>query len=158
MRCIMLSPSDPATAPFRVTFFFGPDMVGQDDSHRRCVFNVKKRSWKGGVQVSVDLSNAQVERMRTELDFATWMTEALQSVPDEDRTSVAQRMEEVFVQSLCARKLDLALGAGLEPRNQTIAADAWVAELDQITGTERELIYTWMRAELDLDESPPSNP
>lgn len=158
MRSIMLSSSDPVTAPFRITLFFGPDMVGQDDPHRRCVFNVKKRSWKGGVQVSVDLSNAQVERMRTMLDLTAWMTDALESVPDDDRSAVAQRMEEVFVQSLCARKLDLALGAGLEPRNQTIEADALVAELDQVSGAERERIYAWMRAELDLAQSPPSNP
>src|SRR6266705_5247993 len=49
---------------FRITFFFGPEAAPDRPGVVRCVFNVKKRSWKGGVQVTVELASAQFERIR----------------------------------------------------------------------------------------------
>ncbi len=150
----MMPPSSPDTAPFRVTFFFGPDLVGQSDEMWRCVFNVKKRSWKGGVQVSVDISQRQVERIRGALHFPTWLAEALKQVPDDDRSNLAQRINEVFIQILCGRKLQLALESGLGQESQAIPAHAMISELDGVAQSEREHILSSLRTELDLDEHP----
>ena len=57
--------SDPAQ--YRVTFFFGPEAVEERPDHLRCVFNVKKRSWKGGVQVAVDVARRHLDRARERL-------------------------------------------------------------------------------------------
>ena len=44
----------PPTAPqYRVTLFYGPDLAPGDHSRLHCVFNVKKRSWKAGIQVAL---------------------------------------------------------------------------------------------------------
>jgi len=52
------------TEDFRVTFFFGPDNVPGRPEVLICVFNVKKRSWKGGVQVGVELTDEQLKHLR----------------------------------------------------------------------------------------------
>ena len=57
--------SDPAQ--YRVTFFFGPEAVEERPDHLRCVFNVKKRSWKGGVQVAVDVAELDAFAVRGRL-------------------------------------------------------------------------------------------
>ena len=49
---------------YRVTFFFGPEAVEHRPDHVRCVFNVKKRSWKGGVQMAVDVAQDHLVRAR----------------------------------------------------------------------------------------------
>jgi hypothetical protein len=147
----MMPPSSPDTTPFRITFFFGPDDLGQDEAWR-CVFNVKKRSWKGGVQVSVDISQSQVERIRQALRFHSWLAETLKRVPDDERLDLAQRIDEVFIQVLCGRKLHLALESGLAQESQEIAAHAMISELDRLARSEREHIFSSLRAELDLDE------
>ena len=41
---------------FRVTLFVGPQAVQGKPFTHVTVFNVKKRSWKGGVQVAVELT------------------------------------------------------------------------------------------------------
>ncbi|MEX5218295.1 MAG: hypothetical protein NW701_10755 [Nitrospira sp.] len=146
-----MMPSSPDTTPFRITFFFGPDGVGQDEAWR-CVFNVKKRSWKGGVHISVDISPGQVERIRQALRFPSWLAETIERVPDDERPDLAQRIEEVFIQVLCGRKLHLALESGLAQENQEIPAHALTSELDRLTQHEREHILSALRAELDLDE------
>ena len=44
----------PELPQYRVTLFFGPEPVKARPSRVCCVFNVKKRSWKGGVQIAVE--------------------------------------------------------------------------------------------------------
>src|SRR5574338_561916 len=147
----MMPPSSSDTTPFRITFFFGPDGVGQDEAWR-CVFNVKKRSWKGGVQVSVDISQSQVERIRQALRFPSWLADALKRVPDDERLDLARRIDEVFIQMLCGRKLHLVLESGLAQESQEIPAHAMISELDRLAQSECEDILSSLRAELDLDE------
>jgi hypothetical protein len=144
--------SVPEPSPFRITFFFGPDTTGQDGCHWRCVFNVKKRSWKGGVQVSVDISRSQVTRLVEALHLAAWTNEILASVPDDERPALRRRIEEVFIQTLCGCKLQLALQSDFEPQNQDIPADALTKELDQLAAGEEERIFSSLRTELDLDD------
>ena len=153
IECTMMRPlSVPENAPFRITLFFGPDKAGEDDRHWRCVFNVKKRSWKGGVQVSVDVSSAQVERLLAASQVASWTSDILAKTPPDERSALHQRIEEVFIQTLCGRKLDLALQSGLEQQNQEIPAQALMEELDHLACTEREQLFVSLRTELDLDD------
>jgi hypothetical protein len=152
IECTMMRPlSVPQNAPFRITLFFGPERVGEDD-HWRCVFNVKKRSWKGGVQVSVDISSAQVERLLAAFQVAAWTSDILARIPPDERPALHQRIEEVFIQILCGRKLDLALQSGLEQQNQEIPAQALSKELDHLACTEREQLLSALRTELDFDD------
>jgi hypothetical protein len=153
IECTMMRPlSAPENAPFRITLFFGPERSGEDDRHWRCVFNVKKRSWKGGVQVSVDISSAQVERLLAALQLAGWTSNILAKVPPDERPALHQRIEEVFIQTLCGRKLDLALQSGLDQQNQEIPVQALAEELDHLALAEREQLLTSLRTELDLDD------
>lgn len=144
----------PEHAPFRITLFFGPEEAGEDGGNWRCVFNVKKRSWKGGVQVSVDIPRTQVERLSASLHLAAWTGDMLARVQEDERPALHQRIQEVFIQMLCSRKLDLALQSGVEQQNQEIPAQALIAELDRVAESERErdLLFASLRAELDLDD------
>jgi hypothetical protein len=110
------------------------------------------------VQVSVDISQAQVEKMHATLNVAAWMTEALETTPDGERSALRQRIEEVFIQALCGRKLDLALQSGLAQQNQEIPAHAFTHELDRSVRSEREHIFASLRTELDLDDPSHSIP
>ena len=141
----------PEPSPFRITFFFGPEST-EDGAHWRCVFNVKKRSWKGGVQVSVDISHSQVARLVEALHLAAWRKEILTTVPDDERPALWQRIEEVFIQTLCSRKLHLALQSDFEQQNQDIPAEALTKELDHLAASEEEHIFSSLRTELDLDD------
>src|SRR6266487_2186167 len=96
------------TEDFRITFFYGPDNVPDRPEAVMCVFNVKKRSWKGGVQVVVELAQAQLEQLRER-----------------------GLLGELFTQQVCRAKLDLAIAAGINQENQTIAADALKEALDK---------------------------
>ncbi|HJR75557.1 MAG TPA: hypothetical protein VJ805_01240 [Nitrospiraceae bacterium] len=150
--------SVPEPSPFRITFFFGPETTGEDGTHWRCVFNVKKRSWKGGVQVSVDISRSQVARLVETLHLAAWTREILTCVPNDDRPALRQRIEEVFIQTLCSRKLDLALQSDFEQQNQDIPAEALTEELDHLAAREGKRIFSSLRTELDLDDPLQSDP
>lgn len=148
----MMPRSSPDAALFRVTLFFGPDLGGQDGEEEwRCVFNVKKRSWKGGVQVSVDITREQVERIRSALQLTAWLKNALESVSDDERSLLAKRIDEVFIQILCSRKLNLALAAGLGQESQEIPAHTMSSELDRLAHSERDDILLSLHTELDLE-------
>jgi hypothetical protein len=148
----MNPPAVPEHAPFRITLFFGPEEAGEEGRNWRCVFNVKKRSWKGGIQVSVDIPRTQVERLVGALHLGAWTGAMLDRVQEDERPLLRQRIDEVFIQMLCSRKLDLALQSGLEQQNQEIAAEALITELDRLAESEREQLFASLRTELDLDD------
>jgi hypothetical protein len=145
-----LSPAEQGL--FRISLFFGPDRVAGDEGHWRCVFNVKKRSWKGGVQVSVDISDAQAQRLHARLHAAAWTSDILEKIPEDERQVWHERIHDAFLQTLCARKLDLALQSGLEQQNQEIPAEVFIDELDQLARVQSERIFAALRTELDLDD------
>jgi hypothetical protein len=153
----MTKPSAFDLTPFRVTLFFGPERAGNREDNVRCVFNVKRRSWKGGVQVSVDISHSQLQRIRSICGFAAWSADSLKGTSAEERAMLLQRMEDAFTQSVCARKLDLALASGIDQRSQTIAAETWVHELDGIADKDGKEILSSLHAELDLPDPPPAH-
>ncbi len=150
----MTTPPSPEPTQYRVTFFFGPEPLEGSPDQVRCVFNVKKRSWKGGVQICVDVDRAQLARARKQVGFPIWVAHMLGHVAPEERDIVQPRMDDLFAQALCASKLDLAMQAGLGQENQTIGANAFVKELDQAVSEQPGRLTDYVRAELDLEELP----
>jgi len=135
---------------FRITFFFGPEEVPGHPDALRCVFNVKKRSWKGGVQVTVELARSQLERLadRGLLDELLEMVRA--KVEPETFAEYGQRARDLFTQQVCRTKLDLAVAGGLAQENQTLAAEAFRDELDRAVVAKADEIRQAILTELDL--------
>ncbi|MBI4001817.1 MAG: hypothetical protein HY348_08535 [Nitrospira defluvii] len=148
----MTIPTSSDLAHYRVTFFFGPEAVEHRPDHVRCVFNVKKRSWKGGVQVAVDVAQDHLVRARERIGYPAWLAELLQRVGQMDHDEVTRRADDLFVQAFCACALNLALHTGLEQENQVIAAEAFGAELDRIIDEQPEQLTERIRLELDLED------
>ena len=142
--------SDPTQ--YRVTFFFGPEAVEERPDHLRCVFNVKKRSWKGGVQVSVDVALNHLDQARERIGYLSWLDALLPSGNQEEREELTRRADELFVQSLCTSALNLALQTGIEQVNQQIDAATFADELHQLLDNQPEQITDRIRLELDLGE------
>jgi hypothetical protein len=135
---------------FRVTFFFGPDEPPDRPNVRICVFNVKKRSWKGGVQVGVELLKYQLARLsdRGQLDELIEMIRA--KVEPESFSDYEQRARDLFTQQICWTKLDLAIAQGISQENQTVPSDALVQELENEAQFRGEAIRQAILTELDL--------
>ena len=119
----------PEPSPFRVTLFVGPQSVEGKPFTCSCVFNVKKRSWKGGIQVAVVLTQSQIDQLNTDVDFSSWLSLALVDLADEDRRSHQERARELFIQAVCRCKLDLALQSGIAQENQCLADDTGITEI-----------------------------
>ena len=149
----MTIPSSLDVAQYRVTFFFGPETADDRPDHVRCVFNVKKRSWKGGVQVAVDVAQDRLARARERIGYAAWLGRLLQPVEQTDHEAVTRRADDLFVQAFCSCTLTMALHAGLEQGNQAIAAERFAADLDRIIDEQPEQLTEQIRLELDLENS-----
>ena len=140
-------PSDP---PYRVTFFYGPEPVQARPECLACVFNVKKRSWKAGIQVAVELPSSQLTRLRESLGLQQTLSRAIADVPPHDRTLYETRADEYFAQAVARCKLDLQLETGLTPHTERLACDGWTAEVDQRVLARGENILSYVLSELDL--------
>lgn len=151
----MASTAVPESPHYRITFFFGPEAVNQDGRHWKCVFNVKKRSWKGGIQVTVDVTAEQITHGKAACGLMTWVEGVVSAAPINERTVLSQRIDELFIQALCAWKLDLVVQDGLSQENQTIPADVCSEQLESAGDSFRSRIISYLCAELDLDESVP---
>ena len=77
----------------------------------------------------------------------------MSAVPLEERAGLSQRIDELFIQALCAWKLDLVAQHGLSQENQTIPADACSSQLESAADSIRPRIISYLCTELDLDES-----
>jgi len=146
--------SSPQTAPevpqYRITFFYGPEPVEHRPGLLCCTFNVKKRSWKGGVQIAVEVEERQVARARDTVGFEAWLTRLLSTLPDAERSDYESRACDLFVQHLCALKLDLAIDAGLQQENSRVSAEAFMKELDAAVPKHKGRLFASILAELDL--------
>ena len=140
----------PAPSQFRVTLFVGPQPMEERPSTYSCVFNVKKRSWKGGIQVAVVLSQSHIDQLSTDIHFPRWLTLALVDLAEEDRFSYQERAHELFIQAVCWCKLDLALQAGLTQENQCLADNPGIAEVRDSVIKRMSFITSYVAAELDL--------
>ena len=135
---------------FRVTLFVGPQPVKGKPFTHATVFNVKKRSWKGGIQVAVELTQAQSDQLNSAIGFSQWLSEALETVSAADRSHCEDRARELFIQALSWCKLDLLLQSGITQENQCLTADTFVAELNEVAEKKRDFVASYVGQELDL--------
>lgn len=140
----------PEPSQFRVTLFVGPQPVEGKPYASSCIFNVKKRSWKGGIQVAVVMTQNQIDTLSTDVDFSRWLALALIDLADGDRLSHQNRAHELFIQAVCWCKLDLALQSGITQENQCLADDRWVAEVRDTVIKRTNFITSYIASELDL--------
>lgn len=138
------------TDDFRITFFFGPEEVPGCPGTLRCVFNVKKRSWKGGIQATVELTEAQLAQLREFGQLGELIEMIRAKVEPESFADFKERAGDLFTQQVCWRKLDLALAAGIGQENQTITAEAFREALAQTVAARADAIRQTILAELDL--------
>lgn len=148
-----MAPS-PQSAPdvprYRITFFYGPESVEGRPDVVCCTFNVKKRSWKGGVQIAVEVEDRRIARAREAVGFEPWLAGILSTVLDAERSDYESRARDLFVQHLCALKLDLAIEAGLEQESRRLPAESFERELDAAVPAYRERLLASILANLDL--------
>lgn len=140
----------PEPSLFRVTLFVGPQPVKGRPFSSSCVFNVKKRSWKGGIQVAVAITQSQIDTLSTDVDFSRWLAQALIDLSDEDRPSHQERAHELFIQAVCRCKLDLAMQSGIAQENQCLADDTWIVEVRDAVIKRTNFITSYIAYELDL--------
>jgi hypothetical protein len=143
---------EPASEPsqFRVTLFVGPQPEEGQPFTFCCVFNVKKRSWKGGIQVAVVITQNQIDMLSTDVDFSRWLALALADLADEDRLSHQRRAHELFIQAVCWCKLDLALQSGITQENQFFSDETWIPEVRNTVIKRTNFITSYIASELDL--------
>lgn len=146
----MSSTPVPQTPHYRITLFYGPDAVDGSPPRRNCVFNVKKRSWRTGVQISVEVTDEQVAQAKGVTDFIPWLVTVLKTVPEDEREGYRSRAEDLFLQALCGLKFDLAIEGGLGQENQTIAADALSEEIIRVLPSQGQRLRSQILAELDV--------
>ncbi len=140
----------PDTAPYRITLFFGPEPVDDGSTAQCCVFNVKKRSWKAGIQVSVDIATHQLAALQASIRDCGSIRKALEPLTEDDRVDAASRIPDLAAQAIARCKLDLRLTTGLQQENQRIRCDELVPELNQAVSTRQEYVVTYILTELDL--------
>lgn len=146
----MITASTHNLAVYRVTFFFGPEPVEGKADVLACVFNVKKRSWKAGIQVAVEISNGQLSTLGHTIQLTDRLAKSLASVEPQERSGYQERSGDVFVQAVCRCKLDLQLMAGLTQDNHRVFAEELMTELDQEISKHHEYLVSFILDELDL--------
>jgi hypothetical protein len=140
----------PEFSQFRVTLFVGPQPVEGRPFTSSCVFNVKKRSWKGGIQVAVVITQSQIDMLSVGSDFSRWLAQALIGLSEEDRLSHQERAHELFIQAVCWCKLDLALQAGITQEHQFLTDETWTAEVRDSIIKRTNFVRSYIASELDL--------
>ena len=140
----------PDAPEYRITLFYGPETSVEAPHDSHCVFNVKKRSWKGGIQVEVRLSETQLKDLTESLRFDLWLDEALGAVPADDSESFRARARDLLVQQLCAVKLELAIAEGIAQQNTVLDGSRFRVELASAVPPRRDSILGDVSSELDL--------
>jgi hypothetical protein len=153
----MAHESSPELSSYRVTLFFGPEPVEQESGVQACVFNVKKRSWKAGIQISVEIKPEQLARLRHEVQLTDRLAEGLRTLAPDERPAYHERAGDLFAQAVAWCKLDLRLRAGLTQENQRIPASDFVPELDDSVVARAEYVVTYVLTELDIVPDHPSH-
>jgi hypothetical protein len=135
---------------YRITLFYGPECTDEASGRVHCVFNVKKRSWRAGTQVAVELDQEQLAHTRRITGAEARMRTALASLPDSARQEAEQRVPDLLAQAVCAMKLDLAIEKGLPQQNLTIPAEDLREELRDSISAQCHRIIEYVLTELDL--------
>lgn len=144
----LLSP--PHIPLFRITLFYGPEAVDGASDSVHCVFNVKKRSWKGGVQVGIVMKKNQITRLERVLHHPSWLENVLSGVPPEDREEYREKSQDLLVQLFCFHKLQAYIQQGITQENIQVPGDFLVSETDAVVQREAEEIKRQIYVELDL--------
>ncbi len=146
----LLSP--PQIPLFRITLFYGPETFEGASEAIHCVFNVKKRSWKGGVQVDIVVGRGQIQQLEETLRFQSWIGELLRIVPSNDREGYLRQAYDLFSQFICFHKLGIYIQRGIKQENIQVPADILISETREIIQREVEKIKQQIKVELDLEE------
>ena len=137
---------------YRITLFFGPEVHETDSNVLYCVFNVKKRSWKGGIQLVVEMTRTQAARLNRLLQVETWLQNVLLHLPQHEYDEYFQRGHELFLQYLCRTKLQLAINQGLRPETSLLSQDVLIPELEKAIQESGHALKDYVLAELDVPE------
>ncbi|MES4786839.1 MAG: hypothetical protein C4294_14590, partial [Nitrospiraceae bacterium] len=148
----MSSTPIPQLPLYRITFFYGPESVPDHPPRVSCIFNVKKRSWKGGVQIEVQIDEGQLVRIRESLQYESWLKERLAMLPDGERDDYESRAGDLLVQEICSLKLTLALETDIRQENGCLPSNRFVSELDHAVLERAERIKLNVLTELDLHQ------
>lgn len=146
----LLSP--PQIPLFRITLFYGPATFEGASEALHCVFNVKKRSWKGGVQVDIVVESHQIQRLEEKLAFQPWIKEHLQGVPSDERDDYLKRGYDLFIQFICFHKLGVYIHQGIQQENTHVSGGFLTSETDEAVQREAEKIKQQIIVELDVEE------
>ncbi|MGH7232986.1 MAG: hypothetical protein ACREJU_16750 [Nitrospiraceae bacterium] len=146
----MSSIPTPQLPLYRITLFYGPEAVADDPPRLSCIFNVKKRSWKGGIQIVVELDAAQVALITQRIDFEAWLTRRLSGLPDAEREDSESRARELLIQEVCSIKLSLALDADIRRENSRLEVFRYVEEVNRAVTAQSDRIKSNIVTELDL--------
>lgn len=134
-----------------MTLFYGPEQHESDSEVMYCVFNVKKRSWKGGVQVAVELSRRQVSDIRECFQVDAWLQASLAHLLPPERKDYFERGQDIVIQQLCLLKLQLAIEVGIRQENSRIAHDDLVSELVEMLKKVESTMKEEVLQELDIE-------
>ena len=145
----LLSP--PQIPLFRITLFYGPEVIEGTSDTIHCVFNVKKRSWKGGVQVDIVVENHQIQDLQAGLVFQPWIEEHLHEVPLDQQEDYRKKGDDLFIQFICFHKLEVYIQQGIKQENTQVSGDVLMAETNEVVYREAENIKQQILVELDLD-------
>ncbi|HSQ92563.1 MAG TPA: hypothetical protein VLM19_10390, partial [Nitrospiraceae bacterium] len=96
------------------------------------------------------ITQHQIDRSSTDVDFSSWLPRALTDLPADDRSTYEERAWELFIQADCWCKLDLALQSGITQENQCLADDTWTAEVRDSVSSRTNFIWSYIVSELDL--------
>ena len=155
----MASDSLPESSSYRVTLFFGPEPSEEGPDTLVCVFNVKKRSWKAGIQVAIEIDRQQLSAIRQQIGLDDRLAALFSTLGPDERPAYEARVPDFFAQAVSRCKLDLRLQSGLTQENQRIPAAELVPELARSVNARREYVVTYILTELDLapDRASPSS-
>lgn len=137
---------------FRITLFYGPEAVVGASNTIHCVFNVKKRSWKGGVQVGIQLKRSQLETMNQQFNYVSWLGQVLQKIPAEDRLIYQQKGEDLLTQLICFYKLQEYIRQGIQQENVQVSPEQLFQETQETVYQQMEDIKRQILVELDVVE------
>jgi len=146
----LLSP--PQIPLFRITLFYGPDAFEGDSETIHCVFNVKKRSWKGGVQVDIVVGRNQIQRLKGTFGFQPWLEELLLVVPSNAREEYVKQGSDLFIQFICFYKLGIYIKQGIKQENTQVSEGLLIQETDEVICREAQKIKQQIMVELDIEE------
>lgn len=136
---------------YRVTLFYGPDYLEHELPEVQCVFNVKKRSWKGGVQISVFILESQMLRLKEGMAFDHWLQSVIADIPPAVCSDVFDRAQDLLAQQLCYLKLTLALERGIPQEHGQIVGQQFLEELDEQVRHYDEWLKQQIVNELDVE-------